>query len=203
MTPLLVWDVSASDKRTVTVNVGGTAEGNPFVPVRDERFIFLGGHSMDITFRTDGGIFNYRVCALIIHNGKLLAMKNRKTPYYFLPGGRVKLHEEANNAILRELKEELGITAKIIRPLWLNQGFFTEDITADQFHELCIYYLIDISQTDLMNQGDTFVISEGNNSNNFYWLPIESLKDEYLYPLFIKEKIHELPEVFTILAEYE
>lgn len=31
---------------------------------------------MDITFKTEQGIFNYRVCAIITHNNKLLAMKD-------------------------------------------------------------------------------------------------------------------------------
>jgi len=46
-------------------------------------------------------------------------MKNKNTPYYFLPGGRVNLHEAADAAIKRELKEELGIDADVVRPLWL------------------------------------------------------------------------------------
>ena len=59
---------------------------------------------MDISFKTEDGRFNYRVCAIIIHDGKILAMKNERTPYYFLPGGRVGLHETAEVAVLRELK---------------------------------------------------------------------------------------------------
>lgn len=158
---------------------------------------------MDLTFKTDTGIFNYRVCAVILHDGKLLVMKNPRTPYYFLPGGRVQLHEEAQEAILRELREELDIVAKVIRPLWLNQGFFVEDVTGERFHELCIYFLIDISDTALSTSDASFEISEGTEVNKFHWLPLDSIQTEYLYPLFIKGKINELPEVFTILTEYE
>lgn len=46
-------------------------------------------------------------------------MKNKNTPYYFLTGGRVNLHGAADAAIKREMKEELGIDADIVRPLWL------------------------------------------------------------------------------------
>ena len=66
---------------------------------------------MDLTFETENGIFNYRVCAVIKYENKLLAMKNNMSPYYFLPGGRVHLHESAENAIIRELEEEIGIKA--------------------------------------------------------------------------------------------
>lgn len=83
---------------------------------------------MDITFKTEQGIFNYRVCAIITHNNKLLAMKDERSPYYYLPGRRVNLHETAESAVIREVKEELNIDAEIDRPLWLNQSFFIEDV---------------------------------------------------------------------------
>ena len=158
---------------------------------------------MDLTFKTDEGIFNYRVCAIIIHNGALLTTRNNKTSYYYLPGGRVKLHETADAAIDREVFEELGVHGKILRPLWLNQGFFTEDFSKERFHELCLYYLVDISETELPSRGTYFIRYEGDKRYYYEWIPLNRLKDEYLYPLFIKEKIHDLPQTLTILAEYE
>ena len=158
---------------------------------------------MDLTFKTEEGIFNYRVCAIILHNGALLTTKNNNSPYYFLPGGRVKLHETADAAIDREVYEELGIHGKILRPLWLNQCFFTEDVSKERFHELCLYYLVDISETELPSRGTSFVRYEGDQRYYYEWMPLNRLKDEYLYPLFIKEKIHDLPQTLTILAEYE
>ena len=62
---------------------------------------------MDITFLTDTGRFNYRVCAVMLNENKILAMQDERSPYYYLPGGRVSLHETAENAVLREIKEEL------------------------------------------------------------------------------------------------
>ena len=158
---------------------------------------------MDLTFKTQEGIFNYRVCAIILHENSILATKNEGTPYYYLPGGRVKLHETADAAIEREVFEELGVHGKIVRPLWLNQGFFTEDVTKERFHELCLYYLIDLSETDLPARGKSFVRYEGDKRHYYEWIPLSRLRDEYLYPLFIKDKIHDLPENLTLLAEYE
>ncbi len=63
---------------------------------------------MDITFKTEEGKFNYRTGAIIIREGKLLAMRD-KSPYYYLPGGRVHLHERVEDAVLREVREELGV----------------------------------------------------------------------------------------------
>ena len=97
---------------------------------------------MDISFKTDNEKFNYRVCAMIISDGKILAMHNERTPYYYLPGGRVKIGEAAENAVIREIREELGVTPKIVRPVWLNQAFFTEDVDKLHYHELCIFLWI-------------------------------------------------------------
>ena len=158
---------------------------------------------MDISFKTGNEKFNYRVCAVILHGGKILAMHDERSPYFYLPGGRVKLGETAEDAVIREVREELGITAKIDRPLWLNQGFFKEDVDGLQYHEICIYFLMDISDTDLLSKGEKFFLSEGKHRHTFEWLQWERLEDEYFYPIFIKKEIFHLPEVFTIRAEYE
>ena len=158
---------------------------------------------MDIVLKTPDGRFNYRVCAVIIHEGKLLAMKDFHSPYYYLPGGRVAIGETAENAVIREVQEELGVTPKIVRPLWLNQAFFTEDVDNLNYHELCIYFLMDITDTDLLTRGKQFTSNEGHRIHTFEWLEFERLKDEYFYPLFLKKDIFNLPNVFTIRTEIE
>ncbi len=122
---------------------------------------------MDITFATQEGRFNYRVCGMIIHNGKILAMHDERSPYFYLPGGRVQLHETAEEAVIREIREELNIDAKIARPLWLNQGFFIEDVSGEKFHEICVYFLMDIAHTDILSRGDKFIMYEGNRKHAF------------------------------------
>lgn len=158
---------------------------------------------MDLTFKTDDGIFNYRVCAVILHNGSILATKDQNSPYFYLPGGRVKLHEPAEKAIGREVREELDIEPKIVRSLWLNQGFFTEDVTGARFHELCLYYLVDISETDLLSRGERFTMMESGRPHYYEWIPLSRLDETYLYPLFIKKIIFNLPEHLTVLTEFE
>ncbi|MBR3953733.1 MAG: NUDIX domain-containing protein [Oscillospiraceae bacterium] len=158
---------------------------------------------MDITFKNGNEKFNYRVCAIIINGGRILAMKDGRSPYYYLPGGRVQIGETAEYALLRECREELDAKPKIIRPLWLNQAFFTEDVEKIRFHEICIYFLMDISETDILLRGDKFSLFENNEKHLFEWLPFEKLKDEYFYPEFLKKDIFNLPENFEIRTEIE
>ena len=158
---------------------------------------------MDISFKHENQKFNYRVCAVIISENKILAMHDERSPYFYLPGGRVTMGETAEHAVLREVWEELGIVPKIVRPLWLNQGFFTEDVDKLRYHELCIYFLMDVSETKLSENGDKFTRMEDNQTHIFEWLEFDRLKDEYFYPIFLKKEIFNLPETFTLRTEME
>lgn len=158
---------------------------------------------MDISFKSGNEKFNYRVCAMMISNGKILVMHDERSPYYYLPGGRVVIGETAEAAVVREVEEELGVTPKIIRPLWLDQAFFTEDVDNLHYHELCIYFLMDIADTNLLERGENFTSNEGQRTHTFEWLEFDRLKDKYFYPLFLKKDIFNLPDEFTIRTEYE
>lgn len=158
---------------------------------------------MDISYILENEKFNYRVCAIITSDNKILAMHDERSPYYYLPGGRVQMGETAEHAVIREVEEELNISPKIIRPLWLNQSFFTEDVDKLNYHEICIYFLMDISETELLEKGERFTLQEGRHIHYFEWLSFERLSDEYFYPIFLKTGIFNLPEQFTIRTEYE
>ncbi|PFD96154.1 NUDIX domain-containing protein [Bacillus cereus] len=58
--------------------------------------------------------FHYIVRGIIIKDNKLL-IANYKGHHSFLPGGHVELGESAECALIRELKEEIGIDCEIKR----------------------------------------------------------------------------------------
>lgn len=158
---------------------------------------------MDISFNQENQRFNYRACAMIISENRILAMHDERSPYFYLPGGRVKMGETAEQAVVREIWEELGVKLKIARPLWLNQAFFTEEVDGIRYHELCIYFLMDSSNTDLSERRNSFIRMEGKHTHVFEWLEFDRLKNEYFYPIFLKNQIFNLPKEFTIRTELE
>lgn len=127
-------------------------------------------------------------------------MNDLHTIFYL---GRVKIGETAEDAIIREVQEELGIVPKITRALWLNQALFKEDVDNLNYHELCIYFLMDISDTALLLRGEKFTTNEGDRTHTFEWLEFNRLKNEYFYPSFLKNDIFNLPNRFTIRTEIE
>ncbi len=142
---------------------------------------------MDLTLRTEMGLFNHRVAAVIVHNNKLLAQKNVKTNEYYLPGGRINYGESSEEAIKREIREELGVTVIDYSSLWINECFFVDSGT--RFHEVGIYYLVNLENTQFNNYEPVFELTEGSRVNTYEWLDIDSLDSIALYPLFVKTEI--------------
>ncbi len=156
---------------------------------------------MNITFKTGEGTFIFRVAAVILHDGKLLMLYKEKTDHYYLPGGRLQLHEELVDGILREVREELQVEGEVVRPLWLNQCFFKNEKDPNGVHEMTLFYLVNISKSDLLLRGERFTLTEGNKTHDFRWVELEDLQSLRVNPHFIKNEIKTLPQELTILCE--
>lgn len=142
---------------------------------------------MDLTLKTEMGLFNHRVAAVIVHNNKLLAQKNVKTNEYYLPGGRINYGESSEDAVVREMQEELGVDISDYRTLWINECFFVD--SGARFHEVGIYYLVNLENTHFNHYESIFELTEGSRVNTYEWLDINILDDKALYPLFVKTEI--------------
>src|SRR5215510_13842723 len=80
----------------------------------------------------------FRVAAICLHDGHVLACKPDAEDFWFLPGGRVETMEAAKEALRRELCEELDAEPRIARLLWPVENFFTTD--GCRYHGLGLYY---------------------------------------------------------------
>lgn len=97
---------------------------------------------MDCTFHAENGVFNYRVGAIILDGTRVLMTKSEGCGYYYSVGGRVKLGETAEQAVLREVFEETGVHAEIERLGFVHENFFTSDFGLNcglRYHELSLF----------------------------------------------------------------
>ena len=114
----------------------------------------------DITFKMDGGYFLHKAGAIIIHDNKVLMVKNENFPYYYTVGGRVNIGETSEEAVVREVFEETGIRLEIDRLAFIHENYFVGSIfdAVDEFyHEVALYYLMkqsdDIKKYQLYKSG--------------------------------------------------
>ncbi len=68
--------------------------------------------------------------AAIFEGGRLLLIKRRKPPeagHWSLPGGKVDWGESVEDAVRREIREEIGVEIALLRPLFLSQMIGIDD----------------------------------------------------------------------------
>lgn len=118
-----------------------------------------------------------------------------------MPGGRVAFGETSEEALLREIKEELKIDITDYKPLWLNECFFVD--CKRNFHEIGMYYLVDISKTDFNHFEPEFKLQEESRINTYCWLDIDELDNYLLYPKFIKNEINNINDCFKLIITRE
>ena len=148
---------------------------------------------MDISFKTEEGRFNYRVAGLLVHDEKLLIMQDKGQAYYYVPGGRIKMNEKSEDAVKREVKEELGIEVSVNRMLWVNENFFKEETVQEQFHEICFFYLLELKDREILKRGKEFEVDENGKIHTYYWKSLDEIKYINLNPQFLRDKVRELP----------
>ncbi len=102
--------------------------------------------------------------------------------------------ETASVTLVREMQEELGVTIKIERLLYIVENFFTDP--NDICHELGLYFLITAPADSYLTQSLETIMREDEVGNHlrFDWLPIAHLESYALYPSFFQKSLQEIPE---------
>ena len=158
-----------------------------------------GGEVMDLTFKTPNGRFNYRVGAIIIHNEKVLLMRNPEVPYLYTVGGRVSYDETTEEAVIREVLEETGVKLDVDRPVFFQEQFFNEEVTGEHFHEVAVYYLMkDRNNLDNLRCSS---VTERGVSEELVWIPLDELEKYYIVPVSIARELKDLPKQMTRIVE--
>jgi len=123
-------------------------------------------------------LIRIRACLAVIHEGRILLV-----PYYDtdagpiqwnLPGGKVEFGESIQLCAIRELKEETGIIANIVRLLDVSEVIIPER----PWHSITISYLGEFAGGELKSEA-------GHSHGQKYtqWFSVEQLRQVKYHPV--------------------
>jgi ADP-ribose pyrophosphatase YjhB (NUDIX family) len=61
-------------------------------------------------------LYDFTIAAVIVHDGKALLVKHPRYGKWLCPGGHVELNEDPEEALNREVEEETGLKATLLKP---------------------------------------------------------------------------------------
>lgn len=151
---------------------------------------------IDLSFKTGEHKLNVRAAAIILHKGYVLCDREEGIDWAYFPGGRVKRGESTKKALMREMREELGVKIELRRPHFITESFFLMD--GMRFHELCFYYLIKKPANLLFTPNEICHVHEEGGKEFFHsWVPatLEGLGRAQLEPQVLHPHIVDPPSM--------
>lgn len=150
----------------------------------------------DILFRTEDGVFSYRVAGICIQNGKVLLQTTTGEDRSFaFPGGHVTFGETNAQTLIREFREEIGAEVLVGELKWVAEVFFPWG--KKPCHQICLYYMVDIQNPEIPEAG-CFLGKEHLEGRKFdlefHWVPLDEVAQLELYPTNAKELLQKLDQ---------
>lgn len=134
----------------------------------------------DLSIIIDGVKFNFRVGLLVKMKKQVLVECNQDYDFVVLPGGRVKTLESSEDALIREINEEMKIdlTNYNLEFICIDENFFELDNI--KYHELYLIYKIEIDENN--EDFKDGMINYDSKVNYYKWVDILDLKEVNLLP---------------------
>jgi len=144
---------------------------------------------MDLTIDVEDYKLNVRATVIIEHNGKILAHKNVRSNHYALIGGRVKIGEDSETTVKREMMEELGKKIEVTGYVATIENFF--EMNGTKYHEILFVHKAEFVDEEDKKIEYSLKNIEGEDWLQYEWLDISKIDEYPLLPSSIKSVLKE------------
>ncbi|MGQ7660490.1 NUDIX hydrolase [Streptococcus suis] len=135
---------------------------------------------MDFRTRHDNQIFGVRATALIIKYGKIFLTKDYKGRYYTI-GGAIEVNEVAADAVVREVKEELGVDSCVNQLAFVVENQFTHE--GIDFHNIEFRFIAE----PIGEVPEEMIV--GKLKQACEWIDVDKLVNLDVVPFFLAEEL--------------
>lgn len=147
-----------------------------------------------ISYDLPPGRFNLRAAAIAIRDGHVLIHRATFQDFWSLPGGRVEWGESCEQAVTREMEEELGVPGEVAHLLFVRESFFSDQ--RKRFHELGYYFRVSLPDSfPFRTDGEIcHRCRDGKADLEFKWVSIagEALAEHAFVPAELRERFSRL-----------
>ena len=148
-----------------------------------------------IKMKTPDFSFKFRVAGVVIKDEKLLFVQMDESGFLCLPGGHVELGETTEEAVCREMEEELGYKLEIVKYLGIIENFFHNKY-GQTMHEICFYYLLKPLKEEEGVYEDYTLIENDKGRDvklDFKWINFKDLAKYDIRPHFLVNVLAKQP----------
>ncbi|WP_155963203.1 NUDIX hydrolase [Streptococcus ruminantium] len=124
--------------------------------------------------------FGVRATALIIKDGKIFLTKDDKGRYYTI-GGAIEVNELVRDAVIREVKEELGVDCLVNQLAFVVENqFIQEKLT---FHNIEFHFIVQ-PLGEMPNE-----MIEGEQKQACEWIDLDNIVNLDVVPAFLTKEL--------------
>ena len=135
----------------------------------------------DFRTKIENTVFGVRATALIVEDGKLLVVEDEDG--FYTIGGAIQVGERTEEAVIREVKEELGVKAQAGQLAFIVENRFEQDGVS--YHNIEFHYLVDLLEDAPLT------MQEDEKSQPCEWIDLDQLQNIQLVPAFLKTALPE------------
>ena len=130
----------------------------------------------DFRTKLNQTVFGVRATALIVKDNRLLVVEDEDG--FYTIGGAIQVDEATEDAVVREVKEELGVASRAGQLAFIVENRFEQ--AGIHYHNIEFHYLVDLLEEEPL------VMQEDTKSLPCRWLALEGLSTVDLKPAFLK-----------------